>query len=79
MVFGWRADDGPLLVVFGSSLPSSTKQTTNNVRVGAPLTKRSGSPHEMFLFNMQFDQPNEARSIELGLSLYLRPFLMSIS
>ena len=26
MAFRWRADDGPLLVVFGSSLPSSTKK-----------------------------------------------------
>ena len=27
MAFRWRADDGPLKVVFGSSLPSSTKKT----------------------------------------------------
>ena len=26
MAFRWGADDGPLLVVFGSSLPSSTKK-----------------------------------------------------
>ena len=25
MAFRWRTDDGPLLVVFGTSLPSSTK------------------------------------------------------
>ena len=34
-VFRWRADVGPLMVVFGSSLPSSTKKT--------PLAKLSGS------------------------------------
>ena len=27
MAFRWRADNGPLNVVFGSSLPSSTKKT----------------------------------------------------
>ena len=26
MVFRWRANDGPLIVVIGSSLPSSTKK-----------------------------------------------------
>ena len=26
MAFCWRADDGPLISVFGSSLPSSTKE-----------------------------------------------------
>ena len=30
----WRAGDRPLIVVFGSSLPSSTK---NVVKVGSPL------------------------------------------
>ena len=39
----WRADGGPCLVVFGSSLPSSTKK--NVARVGPPLTKLSGSAH----------------------------------
>ena len=32
--FRWRADDGPLIVVFGSSLLSSTKK-----KVGPPLKK----------------------------------------
>ena len=46
MAFRWRADDGPLTVVFGSSHPSSTKKTTKkNVKVGPPLTKFSGSAH----------------------------------
>ena len=31
MAFRWRADDGPLLVVFGSSLPSSTKKTLSKL------------------------------------------------
>ena len=36
-----QADDAPLLVVLGTSLPPSTK--TKVVRVGPPLTKLSGS------------------------------------
>ena len=28
MAFRWRTDDGPLIVVFGSSLPSTTKKET---------------------------------------------------
>ena len=38
----WRAHNGPLIVLFGSYLPSSTK---NVVKVGQPLTKLSGSAH----------------------------------
>ena len=37
----WRADDGPLLVLFRSSLPSYK----NVVRVGPHLTKLSGAAH----------------------------------
>ena len=36
--FRWWADVGPLMVVFGSSLPSSTKKT--------PLAKLSGSAQD---------------------------------
>ena len=46
MAFRWRADDGPLKVGLGSSLPSSTLKT-NVVKVGSPLTKLSGSAHEL--------------------------------
>ena len=42
MAFRWRADDDPLIVVLGFSLPSSTKKT---VKVGPPLTKLSVSAH----------------------------------
>ena len=45
MAFRWRANDGPLIVVFGSSLPHQIK----NVKVGPPLTKLSGFAHEMKL------------------------------
>ena len=38
MAFRWWADDGPLIVVFGSSLPSSTIKK-NVVNAGPPLTK----------------------------------------
>ena len=41
MAVCWQADDAPLLVVLGTSLPPSTK--TKVVRVGPPLTKLSGS------------------------------------
>ena len=44
MAFCWRVDDGPLIVVFGSFLPSLIKKK-NIVKVGPPLTKLSGSAH----------------------------------
>ena len=45
MAFPWRADDGPILVVFGSSLPHQLKKTL--VKCGPPLTKLSGSAYGM--------------------------------
>ena len=47
MAFVWPAVDGPLIVVFGSFLPSSNKKTKTKkpVKVGPPLTKLSGSAH----------------------------------
>ena len=42
MVFRWRADDDPLIVVFGSSHPSSTK---NNRQSWTPSDKIYGSVH----------------------------------
>ena len=44
MAFRWWVDDGPLIVVLGSSLPTSTKK--KNVKVEPPLTKLSGSAHD---------------------------------
>ena len=44
MAFRWRAGDGPLIVVLGPSLPSSTK-TKKVIKVGPPLAKLSGSVH----------------------------------
>ena len=48
--FRWRADDGPLLVVFGSSLPSPTKTITNKniVKVGPPLNKLPSSADALY-------------------------------
>ena len=43
MAFRWCADNGPLIVVLGSSIPSSTKKKVVEVR--PHLTKRSGSAH----------------------------------
>ena len=45
MAFRLWADDDPLIVVFVSSHPSSTKKKKNAVKVGPPLTKLSGSAH----------------------------------
>ena len=47
MAFRWRADDGPLIVVLGSSLPSSTKKKKKKkkkhvVKVGPPSDKTFG-------------------------------------
>ena len=47
MAFHWRTDDRSLIVVLGSSLPSSTKLDV--VKVGPPLTKLSGSAHDFKL------------------------------
>ena len=44
--FRWRADDGPHIVKFGSSLHSSTKK---GFQIGPPLTKLSGSAHASLL------------------------------
>ena len=43
--FPWRADVGMPMVVFGSSLPSSTKKKIV-VKVRPPLAKLSGSAQE---------------------------------
>ena len=40
IAFGWRADDDPLIVVFGSSHPHQLKTKR------CPLPKYSGSAHE---------------------------------
>ena len=46
MAFRWRADDGSLIVVFGPSHPHQLKK--NVVKVGPPLTKFSGSAHDVY-------------------------------
>ena len=55
MAFCWRADDSPLIVVFGwfLSLPHQlkTKQTTKkHAKVGPSLTKLSGSAHVTLVY-----------------------------
>ena len=56
MVFRWWADDGPYIVTFGSSIPSSKKQQQKNIiKFGQPLTKNSGSVHVFWLRNMKFN------------------------
>ena len=46
MAFCWQSDDGPFIVLFGSSMPSSPKE---NIKFGPPLTKLSGSAHVLCL------------------------------
>ena len=54
MAFHWWADDGSLLVLYGSFvLPSSTKKIKINVvsvTFGPPLTKLSGSAHAFSVY-----------------------------
>ena len=45
MAFRWRAGVGPPIVVFDPSSPDQLKK--NLVKVGPPLTKRSGSAHDL--------------------------------
>ena len=47
MAFRWLANDGPLIVAFEYSLPSTTKKRKkkNVVKAGPPLTKHSRSSH----------------------------------
>ena len=45
MAFRWRADDGPFIVIFGFSIPSTIKKI-NVIKFGPSLTKLSGSAHE---------------------------------
>ena len=46
MAFRWRADDGPILVAFGSTIYLNK----NVVKVGPPLKKHSGSTHGFIYF-----------------------------
>ena len=52
MAFRWWANGGPFIVVFGSSLPSST-----NKKVGPPLTQLSGSAYALRLCEKKLDPP----------------------
>ena len=47
-----NGDNGPLVVILGSSLPSSTKKTV--LCVGPPLTTLSGSAHEMCVSSFMY-------------------------
>ena len=61
MAFRWRVDDGPLKVRLGSSLPSSTLKT-NVVKVESPLTKLSGSAHELCPTTVYFQSSRFTRT-----------------
>ena len=60
MVFRWRADDGPFLTVFGSSIPSSTNEKLSNLD---PSDKLSGSAHVNVYLCVQL--PNTEDSDEM--------------
>ena len=56
--FRWRADIGPLMVVYGSSLPSSTKKT--------PLAKLSGSAQDaQTRLSLQREQIYDVRTLSI--------------
>ena len=69
MAFGWWADDGPFIVEFGSSLPSSTKKNLSKVD---PLWQNFLDPC-MFMLSQQC--PVWSR----GLSCWLHVHCMSCS
>ena len=54
MAFRWLADAGPLMVVIGLPLPSSTKKE-DVVKVGTPLAKPPGSAHVILRKNGESD------------------------
>ena len=63
MTFRWRADDGPLIVVFGFA--HQLNYIKNVIEVGTPLTNLSGSAHGTFDFGtnlcltkLLFNDPN---------------------
>ena len=45
MAFCWRADDGPLIVVFGYAHQLKKLPKKPTVKAGPPLSKLSGSGH----------------------------------
>ena len=60
MLGQYRHDDDPPIVIFGSFLPLSTKKQ-NVVKVGPPLSKRSGAAHADS-YTTTRNQLNEATS-----------------
>ena len=43
----WRADDGPLLVVFGPSLVSTLANLKEKLKLHPPALRLSGSAHKI--------------------------------
>ena len=56
MALRWRVDDGPLIVVSESYLPSSNKEKRQSL---TPLTKLSGSVHEYWSGSTEKSQSYE--------------------
>ena len=76
MLFGpflarrWRADDGPILVVFGST-HHLKKQKKNVVSVGPPLDQRMGDVDHKHLY---IDISSGARGLNCSHSPHLNPY-----
>ena len=64
MAFCWRADDGLLIVVFGSCLPSSAKKKV--VKVGTLRKKLSGSVHKILILYIATDSGSSVGSMSPG-------------
>ena len=63
MAFPWRADDGPFIAEFRSSIPTPTKRKKskeNLFKFGPPLTKLSGSAYAN---NMNLDKAAHGTSL----------------
>ena len=66
MVFRWRANDGPFIVIFGSSIPSSTKKKQNKKKQKKNVIK-FGPPPRMFTKLMPSVHGSHT---SLGLAIY---------
>ena len=69
MAFGWQANNCPLLVVVGASLPEKKKKKKKTHHSWIPLTKLSGSAHEHY-GSMQTNQTKIALRCKIPMDLH---------
>ena len=75
IAFRWRTDEGPFIVVFGSSLPLISilkQQQKPAVKVGHRLTKLSGSSH-VYLYRVFFSFLKHLTPQNTGWGLNIQP------